>query len=57
MHGYKEGRMEIVLFHIRTRPDINEQEYQRAFERMLKLVSRSPALSGSRVSRGRTAAS
>jgi len=31
--------MEIVLFHIRTRPDINEQEYQRAFERMLKLVS------------------
>jgi heme-degrading monooxygenase HmoA len=31
--------MEIVLFHIRTRPDINEPEYQRTFERMLKLVS------------------
>lgn len=38
--------MEIVLFHIRTRPDINEQEYQRTFERMLKLVSEIPGFIG-----------
>lgn len=38
--------MEIVLFHIRTRPDINEQEYQRTFEHMLKLVSEVPGFIG-----------
>jgi heme-degrading monooxygenase HmoA len=38
--------MEIVLFRIRTRPDLNEQEYQRTFERMLKLVSEVPGFIG-----------
>jgi heme-degrading monooxygenase HmoA len=38
--------MEIVLFHIRPRPDINEPEYQRTFERMLKLVSEVPGFIG-----------
>jgi heme-degrading monooxygenase HmoA len=31
--------MEVVLFHIRTRADIDEKEYQSAFEHMLELVS------------------
>jgi heme-degrading monooxygenase HmoA len=38
--------MEIVLFHIRTRPDIDQEEYQRAFERMLELVSQIPGFIG-----------
>ncbi|MBV8542540.1 MAG: antibiotic biosynthesis monooxygenase [Pseudonocardiales bacterium] len=38
--------MEIVLFHIRTRPDINEQEYQRTFEDMMTLVSKIPGFVG-----------
>lgn len=38
--------MEIVLFHIRTRSDIDEQEYQRTFEYMLKLVSKIPGFIG-----------
>lgn len=38
--------MEIVLFHIRTRPGIDEQEYQRTFEDMLKLVSEIPGFLG-----------
>ena len=38
--------MEVVLFHIHTRPDIDEHEYQRAFERMLELVSQMPGFQG-----------
>lgn len=38
--------MEIVLFHIRTRPDINQQEYQRAFEQMLEQVALIPGFIG-----------
>ncbi|MGH3430096.1 MAG: antibiotic biosynthesis monooxygenase family protein [Pseudonocardiaceae bacterium] len=34
--------MEIVLFRIRTREDINQEEYQHAFTRMLELVSQIP---------------
>ncbi|MDT7770553.1 MAG: hypothetical protein QOI30_3570 [Mycobacterium sp.] len=34
--------MEIVLFHIKTREGLDQQEYQEAFERMLELVSESP---------------
>lgn len=38
--------MEIVLFRIRTREDINQEEYQRAFARMLELVSQVPGFVG-----------
>lgn len=38
--------MEVVLFHIHTRPDIDEQEYQRTFEHMLELVSQVPGFQG-----------
>jgi heme-degrading monooxygenase HmoA len=38
--------MEIVLFHIRTRPDVDQDAYQKAFERMLELVSEVPGFSG-----------
>ena len=34
--------MEIVLFHVKTREGLDQQEYQKAFERMLELVSQSP---------------
>jgi heme-degrading monooxygenase HmoA len=34
--------MEIVLFHINTREGLDEQEYQKTFERMLELVSEVP---------------
>jgi heme-degrading monooxygenase HmoA len=34
--------MEIVLFHVKTREGLDQQEYQKAFERMLELVSESP---------------
>ena len=34
--------MEIVLFQINTREGLDQQEYQKAFERMLELVSESP---------------
>ncbi len=34
--------MEVVLFHIRTRPDIDEVEYLRVFERMVELVLEIP---------------
>ena len=34
--------MEIVLFHVKTREGFDQQEYQKAFERMLELVSESP---------------
>jgi heme-degrading monooxygenase HmoA len=34
--------MEIVLFHINPREGLDQQEYQKAFERMLELVSESP---------------
>jgi heme-degrading monooxygenase HmoA len=34
--------MEIVLFHINPREGFDQQEYQKAFERMLELVSESP---------------
>ncbi|MGW0024397.1 antibiotic biosynthesis monooxygenase family protein [Rhodococcus sp. NPDC003383] len=34
--------MEIVLFHIKTRTDVDQEEYQRTFERMLDLVSQVP---------------
>ena len=30
------------LFHIKTREGLDQQEYQKAFERMLELVSESP---------------
>jgi heme-degrading monooxygenase HmoA len=38
--------MDIVLFRIRTRDDIDQEEYQRAFERMLELVSEMPGFLG-----------
>lgn len=38
--------MEIVLFKIRTRPDVDQEEYQRTFEEMLGLVSRVPGFVG-----------
>jgi heme-degrading monooxygenase HmoA len=38
--------MEIVLFRIRTRADINQEEYQQAFARMLELVSQIPGFIG-----------
>jgi heme-degrading monooxygenase HmoA len=38
--------MEIVLFKIRTRADVDQQEYQRTFERMLELVSEVPGFVG-----------
>lgn len=38
--------MEVVLFKIRTRPDIDQEEYQRSFERMLALVSDVPGFVG-----------
>jgi heme-degrading monooxygenase HmoA len=38
--------MEIVLFHIRTRPDLDEEQYQAAFERMLELVAQVPGFLG-----------
>ena len=38
--------MEIVLFKIRTRPDLDAEEYQRTFERMLELVSAIPGFAG-----------
>lgn len=34
--------MEVVLFKIRTREDIDESAYETAFERMLELVSQMP---------------
>lgn len=34
--------MEIVLFRIRTREDIDAAEYERTFERMLSLVAEQP---------------
>jgi heme-degrading monooxygenase HmoA len=37
--------MEVVLFHIRTRPDVDETEYGRAFEHMVTLVSEMPGFS------------
>jgi heme-degrading monooxygenase HmoA len=38
--------MEIVLFHIRTRDDINQEEYESAAERMVELVSQMPGFVG-----------
>ena len=38
--------MEIVLFHIRTKPDVDQAAYQKAFERMLELVSEMPGFAG-----------
>ncbi|MGH3852010.1 MAG: antibiotic biosynthesis monooxygenase family protein [Pseudonocardiaceae bacterium] len=38
--------MEIVLFRIRTREDINQEEYQHVFARMLELVSQVPGFVG-----------
>ena len=34
--------MEVVLFHIKPRPDIDTEAYQAAFERMLELVAEVP---------------
>jgi heme-degrading monooxygenase HmoA len=34
--------MEVVLFHIHTRPDVDEAAYGAEFERMLELVSTIP---------------
>ncbi len=38
--------MKVVLFHIRTREDIDQAEYQRTFERMVELVSAVPGFRG-----------
>lgn len=38
--------MEIVLFHTRTRPDLDKEAYQRAFADMLRLVSEVPGFLG-----------
>jgi len=38
--------MELVLFKVRTRPDINQTMYQEAFEQMLELVSQVPGFVG-----------
>jgi heme-degrading monooxygenase HmoA len=38
--------MEVVLFKIHTRPDLDEEEYQRTFEHMLELVSQVPGFAG-----------
>jgi heme-degrading monooxygenase HmoA len=38
--------MKVVLFHIRTREDINEADYQRTFERMVEIVSAMPGFRG-----------
>ena len=38
--------MELVLFQIRTKPDIDQDAYQKAFERMLELVSQLPGFAG-----------
>jgi heme-degrading monooxygenase HmoA len=38
--------MEIVLFHIRTKEGIDTEEYNRAFEQMLAIVSQSPGFLG-----------
>lgn len=38
--------MEIVLFRIRSREDLDAEEYQRAFEHMLELVSQVPGFVG-----------
>jgi heme-degrading monooxygenase HmoA len=38
--------MEIVLFHIQTRPDIDRVEYEAAFQHMLELVSQVPGFLG-----------
>jgi heme-degrading monooxygenase HmoA len=38
--------MEVVLFRVRVRPDIDQQEYQDAFESMLALVSEIPGFLG-----------
>ena len=35
----EQDRCEIVLFHIRTHPDIDQVEYQKGFEWMLQCVS------------------
>jgi heme-degrading monooxygenase HmoA len=34
--------MEIVLFHIRTREDVDQMEYERSYERMVELVREIP---------------
>ena len=34
--------MEIVLFHIRTREDVDQVEYRRSYERMVELVREIP---------------
>jgi heme-degrading monooxygenase HmoA len=38
--------MVVVLFHIKTRPDVDQNEYQRTFERMMELVSAMPGFQG-----------
>jgi heme-degrading monooxygenase HmoA len=38
--------MKVVLFHIRTREDIDQVDYQRTFERMVELVSAMPGFRG-----------
>jgi heme-degrading monooxygenase HmoA len=39
-------RVEIVLFHIKTRDDIDQEEYEKTFQRMLQLVSDVPGFLG-----------
>lgn len=38
--------MEVVLFHITTRPDVDEAEYEAAFVRMMELVAQVPGFLG-----------
>ena len=38
--------MEVVLFKVGRRADINQEEYQRTFEHMLELVSQEPGFLG-----------
>jgi len=38
--------MIVVLFHIRTRTDIDQEEYERTFLRMMELVSAMPGFQG-----------
>jgi heme-degrading monooxygenase HmoA len=38
--------MEVVLFKIRPRPDIDQDEYSRTFEEMLELAAQSPGFIG-----------
>ncbi len=38
--------MKVILFHARVREDVDEAEYQRAFEQMVELASTMPGFRG-----------